>query len=385
MTTNVRDVLEFLSRFDRMAVALSTGRRKGKSPFSIDDEYDVQDLVFAALKPLVRDLTTENPYPKVAGVSGRVDLTSRSLGLVVEIKAALREGREKDIARECMERIKLYSGAPEIRFLVFFLYDPHGRLDLDAIQMDLEGPQHRQDRSGNFEIVVVGPKLALPRLIASPAEEPANATLTVDDAKPVYSSLGVIIGCTLTLGAGCSASQPVLRVGGTRIIPALPPDCLKEDVTPMPHEWPLEGPCRKDLVLYFGVGGDGRGEPTKYGSSGILEILDGSRVVARDVVDLPEPQPQPISDADAENKLSAWFLALPDEDLRSAVIFAEVDTRLLLPAGTARRLLAKAVAEHFDVKQQGPETVRFEAKSLAISDVGRGRGWSPSQDGFGGF
>jgi hypothetical protein len=342
-------------------------------------------LVFAALKPLVPDLTPENPYPKVAGISGRVDVTSRSLGLVVEIKAALKEGREKDIPRECMERVKLYSAVPEIRYLVLFLYDPHCRLDLDAIQTDLEGPQHRQDRSDDFDVVVVGPRLRPPGLAAAgPPESPPN-TLSVNEVKPAYSTLGVVVSCALTLGPECRADRAVLRLGQTRVLPRVPLDNPSQTIPATLSDWPLTGPCLKDFVLYFGCGTNGQGEPVKYGSTGLLEVLDGDRVVARDVVDLPEPHPRQVSDSDAMNILSAWFIELTDVESRGAIFFTDVDTRLRLPTGTAKRLLARAISDHFEVKQVGDETAVFQVKPMSVADVDHRGGWSPSRDGFGGY
>lgn len=86
-------VRQVLGRFDKAARALGNRSRPGKLPFTIADEYDVQDLLYAILKPLVPDLTTEDPVPKCAGDAGRIDLTSRSLGLAIEVKFAKDKAR----------------------------------------------------------------------------------------------------------------------------------------------------------------------------------------------------------------------------------------------------------------------------------------------------
>jgi REase_DpnII-MboI len=377
MPLDLDDVLRFFSRFDRVASHLNR-RRKGKDPFKVEDEYDVQDLAYALLKPLVPDLTKENPSQKVAGAGGRLDLSSTSLGMVVEVKAALKEGREKDILKECRDRVKLYSVVPGINWLVFFIYDPEHRIDdLDNVKLDLEGPQHRQDRSGDFEILVVGPGLPEPVVARrSNASEP-GVSLVVDDVRPYFPTLSVLVGATLRVAEGHRVDCIKLRLGKTEVRTSKPLDTIIESVQQdvFPDEG-VVGPARREAVLHFGLG-DGLGQPVKFGSSGLLEVWSDGKVVANVPVDLPEPESKEVSDVDAEITLRSWFVHRPADDACLPVNFADVDLRLQLPPGTSKRLLEKSISGSHAVAQKGEQFVTFKrlpAKPLNLpTGVGRNR------------
>lgn len=365
-------MLRFLSRFDRLAKSLRN-RSRGKPAFEIADEYDVQDLVYAALKPSIDDLTRENPYPKVAGTSGRVDIVSPGLNLVVEIKTTVKEGREKEIVRECMERTKLYSAVPGIEVLAFFIYDPDGRIeDIDNVRAGLEGPHPRHDRSGNFEVVVVGSGLPASRGPARGAKP--RGRLEVGAVRPYTASLGVLIEAKISLDAGVKADAVALRLGKNEYRPVEPPSALIDSIASdcFPPSG-LVGPTSHEVILYFGLDKNGLGLPARYGSSGLLELRNGTNTITLEPLDLPEAQAVAILDTDAKIKLASWFDCLTDGERRRAITFVDVDVRLGLPPGTAKRLLADAVSEDYEVKSAGDTIVAFRAKPLVVRDVGNDR------------
>lgn len=121
-------VLTTLRRFDIFAQAVSRRRRKGKTSaqFQLRDEYDVQDALYGILKPHIADLDREDPTPKVAGDSGRTDLSSRSAGLVIEVKRVRTAAHAKKLAAECSARLVKYGEIEGLRVLVFFVFDPEG-------------------------------------------------------------------------------------------------------------------------------------------------------------------------------------------------------------------------------------------------------------------
>jgi hypothetical protein len=132
-----------MRRFHVAAKYLSNRSRDNKKSlgYRIDDEYDVQDLLYAILKPVIHDLEREDPVPKIAGDSGRVDLCSPSCGMVIEIKYAKSPGRASALSSECRERIVLYSNWPHLRHLNFFIYDPGSNLsDPDNFIQGLTSP-----------------------------------------------------------------------------------------------------------------------------------------------------------------------------------------------------------------------------------------------------
>ena len=250
MSIGIEECLLFCSRFDRAATVLGK-RPHGRRPFELKTEYDVQDLVYAALKPLVDDLDLEDPTRKVSGRSGRLDIVSHELGLVIEAKAAFTPARARAIPGECFERIKLYSTVPNLNVLAFFIYDPNHRIrDLDNLPRGLEGDQLGPDGERRFKVRVVGPGLHHARVMG----------------------------------------------------PALP--------------------VRRSHV----------------------------------------------SDADALNELASWFHALSDAERLGMIRFTDVDAKLGVPDGTAKRLLERALPR-YEVSGRGDETIILKRKPEDLSAV----------------
>jgi len=142
--TSIEMVINTLTNFNAGANRLlsrSRADKKGKC-YAIDDEYDVQDLLYAMLKPLIPDLNDENPTPKTAGDSGRVDLCSNQHNFIIEIKHAKSSDRLNRISQECRERIIKYKDYPNLKWMIFFIYDPsHFIADRHNFQTDFSAKQ----------------------------------------------------------------------------------------------------------------------------------------------------------------------------------------------------------------------------------------------------
>lgn len=133
-------VLRVLTNFQTGVDALTKRLRPEKraSGYRIEDEYDVQDLLYSMLKPLIPDLNHEVPTEKTAGDSGRVDLYSKDNGIVIEIKFGKNQKRAADLAEECRARVLLYKSYPNLRNMFFFIYDPQRHIiDRYNVQKDL--------------------------------------------------------------------------------------------------------------------------------------------------------------------------------------------------------------------------------------------------------
>lgn len=156
----VVNTIQVLRRFHLGASRLRSRPRKEKASlgYVIADEYDVQDLLFAILKPYIKDLDCENPTPKFAGDAGRVDLCSKDLGMVIEVKYGKNAKRAADLAAECRERFLQYSEFPELTHLIYFIYDPnHLIADPDNFEKDFTSPATWRDKS--FQVTaIVNPK-----------------------------------------------------------------------------------------------------------------------------------------------------------------------------------------------------------------------------------
>jgi len=69
----VEELLEVVVKGLRRAMHPLTHRRKGVQPLSFGNEYDVQDLLHALLRPWIQDIRPEEFTPSYAGSSTRMD------------------------------------------------------------------------------------------------------------------------------------------------------------------------------------------------------------------------------------------------------------------------------------------------------------------------
>jgi len=94
-------------------------------PYSeIDDEYKVQDLIFMQLSTIIHDLHYENPQSKTTGsiTSTRLDFSSESLNLNIEIKHASSKHKAKKVESEISEDIVKYGKQKKHKLIIFFIY-----------------------------------------------------------------------------------------------------------------------------------------------------------------------------------------------------------------------------------------------------------------------
>ncbi|WP_437740637.1 hypothetical protein WME73_34510 [Sorangium sp. So ce302] len=361
MAVTIEDVLLFCSRFDRMTDKL-TKRGRNKPPLEIVDEYDVQDLAYAALKPLVTDLKLEDPTSKVAGNAGRVDLVSYGLGLAIEVKATLRASRGGDeIIKECFQRIKLYSSVRNIRVLAFFIHDPDEKIhDVDNVQRELEGP-HPSGDGGTFQVYVVGPRFDKTFRTYDPASS-GPIDVKIGDVRYIPDVGGVFVSVTAR-GTGRTPVVPKLslRVGNIKYELGTPPTAYQTG-TPQAVYQPTDTDLvqRGDATLYFGPS-DAGGQGVDLRTTGLLEVdVPGLARPIQVPFEIPVPRRERVTDEDALNELTSWFNKLNEDESEASITFAVVDQKLQLPDGTAKRLLERAVSQHYNVLRKGDDTIMFE-------------------------
>ena len=131
---NVSLVRELCARLPNSSKILAS-RRKGKPPFKIEDEYDVQDLLHAILRCYIKETVQENPFPKLAGTnSSRADISIEKLGVIIEVKFARVTADQKKITRELSEDIVLYSSCGFLTDLIFVIYNSRELRDAEALE-----------------------------------------------------------------------------------------------------------------------------------------------------------------------------------------------------------------------------------------------------------
>jgi len=126
-TTRLTDALAVVericSRFHLVAQELKK-RRDARTPLTISDEYDVQDLLRALLSLHFDDIRSEEWTPSYAGRSSRMDFLLKEEKIVIEVKKTRTELREKELGDQIIVDIEHYRKHPDCQVLVCFVYDP---------------------------------------------------------------------------------------------------------------------------------------------------------------------------------------------------------------------------------------------------------------------
>lgn len=130
-------------------------RKHGRQAFPIENEYDVQDLLFCILRSVFADARIEDWTPMHAGTSKRIDIVIPSLRVVLETKF-VRDGRHaRMIADELKIDIESYHSHPSCGTLIAFVHDPHQHIvDPEQIMRDLSGHREKGKASFNVEVLV---------------------------------------------------------------------------------------------------------------------------------------------------------------------------------------------------------------------------------------
>jgi hypothetical protein len=147
-------LLKTLSRFHIATISLGK-RRKGKTPFVIDDEYDVQDLLYTFLKLEYDDVRKEEFTPSYAGGASRIDFVLKKEKVIVEAKKTSDSLTTNKIGEQLIIDIAKYENYPEIDTLVCFIYDPDYLIEnSEGLKLDLE----KKSTAKLKVLVIISPK-----------------------------------------------------------------------------------------------------------------------------------------------------------------------------------------------------------------------------------
>ena len=116
------------------------------------DEYDVQDLMYVALKPQLPDLVKEEPTSRDAGRSKHIDLVSSAAPLCVEEEMAHSMGQARDLGDELRIDIESFYVHAACDTLAIFIWDPQQFIqDARKFELDISGPRVIKGRSVRVE------------------------------------------------------------------------------------------------------------------------------------------------------------------------------------------------------------------------------------------
>jgi hypothetical protein len=153
---DVETLLDVIIRGLRRSMHPLTHRRKGSIPLTFHNEYDVQDLLHALLRPWINDIRPEEFTPSYAGSSTRMDFLLPAHELVIETKIVRDRAHAKTIGNELIIDIDHYRKHPACRRLWCVIYDPeHYVTNADGLKNDLEGERKTKDGTVDVKLFVL--------------------------------------------------------------------------------------------------------------------------------------------------------------------------------------------------------------------------------------
>lgn len=148
----VRDIL---NNFSNAIQKIVNDRRKGHFDFKIEDEYDVQDILYVVLKSIFSNLRDEDPIPKVGATSTKIDLILRHENILIEVKMMKeKDADEKKFIQELKVDFESYHECKWLKKLFCFVYDPYKKTKDRSNFKDLDGDRTKGNHSFNIEVIV---------------------------------------------------------------------------------------------------------------------------------------------------------------------------------------------------------------------------------------
>lgn len=123
-------------------------RHSDRETLKINDEYDVQDLLYSLLQIDFKDIRKEEVIPNFAGSSSRIDFLLKAEQIGVEVKKTRKNLKDKEIGEELAVDIIRYQNHPDCKYLLCFVYDP------DDILENSEGLIRDLNEFGNDKMTV---------------------------------------------------------------------------------------------------------------------------------------------------------------------------------------------------------------------------------------
>lgn len=146
-------LMQMLDYFPVLARIMAS-RGHGRPKYTIENEYDVQDLLFVAVRAVFEDARLEDWTPKHAGSSKRIDIVVPSAETVIEVKIVRNGAHSRSIADELKIDIESYHTHPCCKRLLALVYDPKRHI-IDPAQIANELSGQRTKGGTTFEVHVL--------------------------------------------------------------------------------------------------------------------------------------------------------------------------------------------------------------------------------------
>jgi hypothetical protein len=148
-------IKDVLYNFSNAVQKINKERRKGHLVFKIEDEYDVQDILYVILKSIFPNLRDEDPIPKVGASSTKIDLILREEKILIEVKMIkMKDSDEKKFIQELKIDFESYHECKWLNKLFCFIYDPYKKTKDNSNFYDLNGNRTKGEHNFNVELIV---------------------------------------------------------------------------------------------------------------------------------------------------------------------------------------------------------------------------------------
>ncbi|MBN2838953.1 MAG: hypothetical protein JXM74_09395 [Fusobacteriaceae bacterium] len=121
---NLELLATIFKKFHSSAIQLGK-RYSNRETLKIKDEYDVQDLLHAFLKLFFSDIRAEDAVSSRAGGNSRVDFLLNDEKIIIEVKMASENLKDKKIGEQLIIDIERYKNQNKCEHLICFVYDPN--------------------------------------------------------------------------------------------------------------------------------------------------------------------------------------------------------------------------------------------------------------------
>lgn len=143
-----------LSNFGNSIFKITKTRRKDHKVYEVNDEYDVQDLLYTVFKPVFQAIIDEDYTPKLAGSSKRIDLVIPNENIVIEVKYIRKNDKVVDFIKQLNEDISSYQRHPNTQTLYGFVFDPFHKIVNKNEFYELNGERSFKGIKYNVEIII---------------------------------------------------------------------------------------------------------------------------------------------------------------------------------------------------------------------------------------
>lgn len=119
----IKEVVRICSRFSNVARSMRK-KYSDRTPFIIQDEYDVQYLLKILLSIYFDDIRPEETSPSYAGSYSRMDFLLKAERIAIETKMTRANLADKELSKQLIQDIAQYQTHHDVNTLVCFVYDP---------------------------------------------------------------------------------------------------------------------------------------------------------------------------------------------------------------------------------------------------------------------